>query len=90
MKNQEKSTLYIYLLLVGHHTAVLNFPFFFFLTEKNEAENLDENEEPFIAPLGLSVPSDVELVCVLVHKPLHCDLLLLCVMRESTVEHSCC
>ncbi|XP_038200809.1 splicing factor, suppressor of white-apricot homolog isoform X2 [Arvicola amphibius] len=29
--------------------------------EKNEAENLDENEEPFIAPLGLSVPSDVEL-----------------------------
>ncbi|XP_052024839.1 splicing factor, suppressor of white-apricot homolog isoform X10 [Apodemus sylvaticus] len=29
--------------------------------EKNEAENLEENEEPFIAPLGLSVPSDVEL-----------------------------
>ncbi|XP_008851984.1 splicing factor, suppressor of white-apricot homolog isoform X2 [Nannospalax galili] len=29
--------------------------------EKNEAENLDENEEPFIAPLGLNVPSDVEL-----------------------------
>lgn len=89
MKSQEKSALYIYLLLVGHHTAVLNFSFFF-LTEKNEAENLDENEEPFIAPLGLSVPSDVELVCVLVHKPLHCGLLLLCVVRESTVEHSRC
>uniref|UniRef100_A0A8C9J117 Splicing factor, suppressor of white-apricot homolog n=1 Tax=Piliocolobus tephrosceles TaxID=591936 RepID=A0A8C9J117_9PRIM len=29
--------------------------------EKNEAENLEENEEPFVAPLGLSVPSDVEL-----------------------------
>ncbi|XP_012512727.1 PREDICTED: splicing factor, suppressor of white-apricot homolog isoform X4 [Propithecus coquereli] len=29
--------------------------------EKNEAENLEENEEPFIAPLGLNVPSDVEL-----------------------------
>ncbi|XP_015858241.1 splicing factor, suppressor of white-apricot homolog isoform X2 [Peromyscus maniculatus bairdii] len=29
--------------------------------EKREAENLEENEEPFIAPLGLSVPSDVEL-----------------------------
>ncbi|NP_001387913.1 splicing factor, suppressor of white-apricot homolog isoform 1 [Rattus norvegicus] len=29
--------------------------------EKSEAENLEENEEPFIAPLGLSVPSDVEL-----------------------------
>ncbi|XP_012878490.1 PREDICTED: splicing factor, suppressor of white-apricot homolog, partial [Dipodomys ordii] len=32
--------------------------------EKSEAENLEENEEPFIAPLGLNVPSDVELVCV--------------------------
>ncbi|XP_059978011.1 splicing factor, suppressor of white-apricot homolog isoform X2 [Lagenorhynchus albirostris] len=29
--------------------------------EKHEAENLEENEEPFIAPLGLNVPSDVEL-----------------------------
>ncbi|KAG3278583.1 splicing factor, suppressor of white-apricot homolog isoform X1 [Ictidomys tridecemlineatus] len=29
--------------------------------EKSEAENLEENEEPFIAPLGLNVPSDVEL-----------------------------
>ncbi|XP_003792924.1 splicing factor, suppressor of white-apricot homolog isoform X2 [Otolemur garnettii] len=29
--------------------------------EKNETENLEENEEPFIAPLGLNVPSDVEL-----------------------------
>ncbi|XP_032126759.1 splicing factor, suppressor of white-apricot homolog isoform X2 [Sapajus apella] len=29
--------------------------------EKNEAENLEENEEPFVAPLGLNVPSDVEL-----------------------------
>ncbi|KAM8918669.1 splicing factor, suppressor of white-apricot homolog isoform 2-T3 [Lycaon pictus] len=29
--------------------------------EKNEAENLEENEEPFIAPLGLNVPPDVEL-----------------------------
>lgn len=49
---------------------------------------MDENEEPFIAPLGLSVPSDVELVCVLVHKPLHCGLLLFFVVRESTVKHS--
>lgn len=73
---------------MGHHTAVLNFPFF--LTEKNEAENLDENEEPFIAPLGLSVPSDVELVCVLVHKPLHCGLLLFFVVHESTVKHIRC
>ncbi|XP_035114112.2 splicing factor, suppressor of white-apricot homolog isoform X3 [Callithrix jacchus] len=29
--------------------------------EKNEAENLEENEEPFVAPFGLNVPSDVEL-----------------------------
>ncbi|XP_028904446.1 splicing factor, suppressor of white-apricot homolog isoform X3 [Ornithorhynchus anatinus] len=29
--------------------------------EKNEPENAEENEEPFIAPLGLNVPSDVEL-----------------------------
>ncbi|XP_032510380.1 splicing factor, suppressor of white-apricot homolog isoform X4 [Phocoena sinus] len=29
--------------------------------EKHEAESLEENEEPFIAPLGLNVPSDVEL-----------------------------
>uniref|UniRef100_A0A8C2VEG6 Splicing factor, suppressor of white-apricot homolog n=2 Tax=Chinchilla lanigera TaxID=34839 RepID=A0A8C2VEG6_CHILA len=29
--------------------------------EKNEAEHLEENEEPFIAPLGLNVPPDVEL-----------------------------
>ncbi|XP_051017360.1 splicing factor, suppressor of white-apricot homolog isoform X2 [Acomys russatus] len=29
--------------------------------EKSEAETLEENEEPFVAPLGLSVPSDVEL-----------------------------
>lgn len=29
--------------------------------EKNEAENVEENEEPFVAPLGLNVPSDVEL-----------------------------
>lgn len=29
--------------------------------EKSEAENLEENEEPFVAPLGLNVPSDVEL-----------------------------
>uniref|UniRef100_A0A452RQF5 Splicing factor, suppressor of white-apricot homolog n=1 Tax=Ursus americanus TaxID=9643 RepID=A0A452RQF5_URSAM len=29
--------------------------------EKNEAENIEENEEPFIAPLGLNVPPDVEL-----------------------------
>ncbi|XP_014442893.1 splicing factor, suppressor of white-apricot homolog [Tupaia chinensis] len=29
--------------------------------EKSEAENLEENEEPFIAPLGLNVPPDVEL-----------------------------
>ncbi|XP_070331140.1 splicing factor, suppressor of white-apricot homolog isoform X3 [Odocoileus virginianus] len=29
--------------------------------EKTEAENLEENEEPFIAPLGLNVPPDVEL-----------------------------
>ena len=41
---------------------------FSFYTEKNEAENLEENEEPFIAPLGLNVPPDVELVCML---PVH-------------------
>ncbi|KAM5188246.1 splicing factor, suppressor of white-apricot homolog isoform 2-T2 [Callospermophilus lateralis] len=29
--------------------------------EKSESENLEENEEPFVAPLGLNVPSDVEL-----------------------------
>ncbi|KAM9194568.1 splicing factor, suppressor of white-apricot homolog isoform 2-T2 [Dugong dugon] len=29
--------------------------------EKKEAENLEENEEPFVAPLGLNVPPDVEL-----------------------------
>ncbi|XP_006874125.1 PREDICTED: splicing factor, suppressor of white-apricot homolog [Chrysochloris asiatica] len=29
--------------------------------EKSEAESLEENEEPFVAPLGLNVPSDVEL-----------------------------
>lgn len=49
---------------------------------------MDENEEPFIAPLGLSVPSDVELVCVLVHKPLHCGLFF--VVHESSVKHTHC
>uniref|UniRef100_A0A8C7C8U2 Splicing factor, suppressor of white-apricot homolog n=1 Tax=Neovison vison TaxID=452646 RepID=A0A8C7C8U2_NEOVI len=29
--------------------------------EKNEAENIEENEEPFVAPVGLNVPPDVEL-----------------------------
>uniref|UniRef100_G3TDB0 Splicing factor, suppressor of white-apricot homolog n=1 Tax=Loxodonta africana TaxID=9785 RepID=G3TDB0_LOXAF len=29
--------------------------------EKNEAENLEDSEEPFIAPFGLNVPPDVEL-----------------------------
>ncbi|XP_049625160.1 splicing factor, suppressor of white-apricot homolog isoform X2 [Suncus etruscus] len=29
--------------------------------EKIETENPEENEEPFVAPLGLNVPSDVEL-----------------------------
>ncbi|XP_074915997.1 splicing factor, suppressor of white-apricot homolog isoform X10 [Chelonoidis abingdonii] len=29
--------------------------------EAAQAENVEENEEPFIAPLGLSVPPDVEL-----------------------------
>ncbi|XP_004690890.1 PREDICTED: splicing factor, suppressor of white-apricot homolog isoform X1 [Condylura cristata] len=29
--------------------------------EKNEAENSEENEEPFVAPSGLNVPPDVEL-----------------------------
>nr|XP_045367695.1 splicing factor, suppressor of white-apricot homolog [Camelus bactrianus] len=29
--------------------------------EKNEAENVEENEEPFVAPFGLNVPPDVEL-----------------------------
>ncbi|KAM6155521.1 splicing factor, suppressor of white-apricot homolog isoform 2-T2 [Rhynchocyon petersi] len=29
--------------------------------ENNEAESLEENEEPFVAPLGLNVPPDVEL-----------------------------
>lgn len=39
-------------------------------TEKHEAENAEENEEPFVAPLGLSVPPDVELVRVrLPHSP---------------------
>lgn len=33
-----------------------------FCTEKSEADNVEENEEPFVAPLGLSVPPDVELV----------------------------
>lgn len=63
---------------------------FFVFTEKSEAENLEENEEPFIAPLGLSVPSDVELVCVFLHKPSHCGLLMFLVVRESTVKRSCC
>lgn len=43
-------------------SVTLKFVIFFFI-EKNEAENLEENEEPFIAPLGLNVPPDVELVC---------------------------
>ncbi|KAL0610364.1 Splicing factor, suppressor of white-apricot-like protein [Plecturocebus cupreus] len=34
------------------------------IMEKNEAENLEENEEPFVAPLGLNVPSDVELLAL--------------------------
>lgn len=29
--------------------------------EKSETENVEENEEPFIAPVGLNVPPDVEL-----------------------------
>ncbi|XP_006901035.1 PREDICTED: splicing factor, suppressor of white-apricot homolog [Elephantulus edwardii] len=29
--------------------------------EKNEAESIEENEEPFVAPIGLNVPPDVEL-----------------------------
>lgn len=37
---------------------------FSFYTEKSETENVEENEEPFIAPVGLNVPPDVELVCV--------------------------
>jgi hypothetical protein len=82
-----KSPHYLCLLLVGYHTEVLLlllffFFFFFFVTEKNEAENLEENEEPFIAPLGLSVPSDVELVCV----PPHWPCLLLFTMVHESVE----
>lgn len=61
---------------------MLTFFIFFFLTEKNEAENLEENEEPFIAPLGLSVPSDVELVRVLLHWP-PCGWLLFSVVHED-------
>lgn len=55
---------------------------FSFYTEKNEAENLEENEEPFIAPLGLNVPPDVELVCVfllhntVIHVTVYHELLL--------------
>lgn len=34
-----------------------------------QTENTEENEEPFVAPPGLNVPSDVELVCVHVMQP---------------------
>lgn len=34
------------------------------LLETAQTENAEENEEPFVAPPGLNVPSDVELVCV--------------------------
>jgi hypothetical protein len=54
---------------------VLKVLFVCFLTEKVETESLEENEEPFIAPLGLNVPSDVELVCVSLHH--YCLLLLM-------------
>lgn len=40
-----------------------------FYTEKIETENPEENEEPFVAPLGLNVPSDVELVCAFLPHP---------------------
>lgn len=47
----------------------------FSCTEKNEAENIEENEEPFIAPLGLNVPPDVELVRVPTSQDCHLSLL---------------
>lgn len=40
-----------------------------FLVETAQTENTEENEEPFVAPPGLNVPSDVELVCVHVMQP---------------------
>lgn len=56
-----------------------------FYTEKHEAENLEENEEPFIAPLGLNVPSDVELVGVfLVHNTVNLCYYLSGSTGEST------
>lgn len=48
------------------------FPIYFvlaFLAESAQTENTEENEEPFVAPPGLNVPSDVELVCVHVIQP---------------------
>lgn len=48
------------------------FPKYFvltFLAEMAQTENTEENEEPFVAPPGLNVPSDVELVCVHVMQP---------------------
>lgn len=30
---------------------------------------MEENEEPFIAPVGLNVPPDVELVCAVLPVP---------------------
>lgn len=48
------------------------FPDYFnlsFLVETAQTENTEENEEPFVAPPGLNVPSDVELVCVHVMQP---------------------
>lgn len=38
--------------------------FTLFTLETTQTEHVEENEEPFIAPLGLNVPSDVELVCM--------------------------
>lgn len=37
---------------------------FLLIAAAAKAEHVEENEEPFVAPLGLNVPSDVELVSV--------------------------
>lgn len=49
-------------------SGVLTLPF---IVEAAQTENVEENEEPFVAPPGLNVPSDVELVCVYILRSLH-------------------
>ncbi|NXE04811.1 SFSWA protein, partial [Lophotis ruficrista] len=45
----------------GNFLSLAHYFILSFLVETAQTENVEENEEPFVAPPGLNVPSDVEL-----------------------------